>query len=37
MQGYHWLAWQDSEFDYVAVTDAVASDLADLQSMFAAK
>lgn len=37
IRGYHWLAWQDVGFDYVAVTDAVPSDLADLRSLFAAK
>ena len=32
-QGYHWLAWRDGGFDYVAVTDAGTADLIELRSL----
>jgi mycothiol system anti-sigma-R factor len=35
LQGYHWLAWQASGFEYVAVSDAAAADLDELRALFA--
>ena len=32
-QGYRWLAWQSSGFDYIAVTDAGATDLETLRAL----
>ena len=32
-QGYRWLAWQAGGFDYVAVTDASATDLTELRAL----
>ena len=32
-QGYHWLGWQTGGFDYLAVSDVAAADLAELRSL----
>jgi anti-sigma factor RsiW len=34
LQGYHWLAWQQDGFKYIAVSDAAAPDLQELRVLF---
>ena len=33
-QGYHWLAWQDREFSFFAVSDVTSADLDELRQLF---
>lgn len=36
-QGYHWLAWQDGEFSFFAVSDVASPDLDELRHLFTKK
>jgi anti-sigma factor RsiW len=36
-QGYHWLAWQDGEFSFFAVSDVTSADLDELRQLFVNK
>ena len=36
-QGYHWLAWQDGEFSFFAVSDVASADLDELRQLFVKK
>jgi len=36
-QGYHWLAWQDEEFSFFAVSDVASADLDELRQLFVKK